>query len=90
MVDLLTIDTGEIMQWADTMDNRGADFAAEVLKKVKKRHERQRKGRKIRFSKIRRRKSGTKRFAIVKDPNRAAELIDKSTSDHFYDIFREK
>jgi hypothetical protein len=72
------------------MEERGAEFAAEVLKKVKSGHERKRREGKLRFAKIKRRKSGARRFAIVKDANRAAELLNKSTGDHFKDIFKGK
>jgi hypothetical protein len=86
----ITIDTGDIVKWADSMENRGSDFAAEILRKVKSGHERKRREGKLKFAKIRRRKSGNKRFAIVKDSNRAAELLNKSTGDHFKDVFKER
>lgn len=86
----LTIDTGDIMKWADSMEERGHEFAAEVAKKVKRRHERGRAEGKLKFAKIRRRKTGIRRFAIQKAPDRAADLISKGAADHFKDIFRGK
>jgi hypothetical protein len=86
----LKIDTGDIEKWAETMEKRGADFAAEVVKKAKSGLENKRRERKLKFFKIRRRKTGVKRFAIVRDSGRAAELLSKSTADHFRDIFKEK
>jgi hypothetical protein len=89
MIDL-KIDTGDIVKWAESMEERGADFAAEAVKKFKGQHERKRKTGVLKFAKIRRRKSGAKRFAIVKDSSRAAELLSRSTSDHFHDIFKDR
>jgi hypothetical protein len=86
----LKIDTGDIDKWAETMEKRGADFAAELMKKAKSGLESKRRERKLKFFKIRRRKSGVKRFAIVKDSGRAAELLNKNAADHFRDIFKEK
>lgn len=84
----VNIKTGDILQWAEKMEERGAEFAAEVVKKAKRGHEQRRKNRQVKFARIRRRKSGQKRFAIVKDSNRAAELISRSASAHFTDIFK--
>jgi hypothetical protein len=86
----LTIDTGDIMKWADSMESRGHEFAAEVAKKVKRRHEKARTEGKMKFAKIRRRKTGHRRFAIQRPPDRAAELLNVNTADHFKDIFRGK
>ena len=86
----LTIDTGDIMNWADSMEQRGHEFAAEVVKKVKRRHEKSRAEGKMKFAKIRRRKTGIRRFAIQKPPDRAAELLNRNSADHFKDIFRGK
>jgi hydroxylamine reductase (hybrid-cluster protein) len=89
MIDL-TIDTGDIMKWAESMEERGHEFAAEVVKKAKRHSERRRQEGKLKFAKIRRRKTGIRRFAIQKAPDRAAELINKGAADHFKDIFRGK
>jgi hypothetical protein len=86
----LTIDTGDIMKWAESMEQRGHEFAAEIAKKAKRRHERSRAEGKFKFAKIRRRKTGIRRFAIQKAPDRAAELLNKNSADHFKDIFRGK
>jgi hypothetical protein len=86
----VTIDTGDIMKWANSMEQRGHEFASEVAKKVKRRHERARAEGKMKFAKIRRRRTGHARFAIQKAPDRAAELLTKNTADHFTDIFRGK
>ena len=84
------IKTGDLLKWAQSMESRGADFAAEIVRKVKSGHERKRREGKLKFAKIRRVKSGKKRFAIVKDNNRAAELLNKTHTGHFQDIFKEK
>jgi hypothetical protein len=89
MIDL-KIDTGEIEEWAEKMEEHGEEFGAEVMKKAKEGLESERVRERIIFGKIKRHKRGTKRFAIVKSPDRAAELLKKSASDHFKDIFREK
>jgi hypothetical protein len=83
------INTGDIMKWADAMEKRGADFAAEVVKKAKGSLEQGRKSRVRKFKKIRRQQSGNRRFAIQKAPSKA-ELLPKSAGDHFKDIFKEK
>jgi hypothetical protein len=47
------------------------------------------KGR-FRFGKIKRHKQGTKRFAIVKPPDRSAELVSETLSSKFHDILHDK
>lgn len=89
MIDL-KIDTGEILEWADKMEERGEEFGDEVMKKMKEGLESERVRQRIFFGKIKRRKKGTKRFAIVRSPDRAAELLKKTTAEHFKDIFKEK
>jgi hypothetical protein len=83
-----TVDTGELLEWAKKMEEKGAEFGAEVMKEVKRHHEGERRQGYRRFSKIRRRKSGAKRFAIQKAPERA-QLIPKNARGHFNDIFKE-
>jgi hypothetical protein len=88
MVDY-TVDTGELMEWAKKMEEKGADFGAEVMKEVKHHHERQRKQGMRKFSKIRRARSGVKRFAIKKAPDKA-QLISKNAGSAFSDVFKEQ
>jgi len=85
----LDVKTGDLEKWASKIEEKGAHFAAEILRKSKRGLETQRKQRMVKFAKIKRKKTGFKRFAIVKDPNRAAELIKQSHSDHFSDIFKD-
>jgi len=84
----ITIKTGDILKWASKMEEKGADFAAEVVKKAKGEHEKKRKEKKMKFTRIRRKQTG-KRFAIVKDVNRAAELIKRTQTGRFTDIFKD-
>jgi hypothetical protein len=84
----VTIDTGTILQWADKMEKRGADFAAEVVKSAKGSMERKRREGRLKFVKIKRAKSGNKRFAIQKPPSQA-ELIN-AERPKFTDVFKEK
>jgi hypothetical protein len=83
----LEIKTGDIEKWAAKMEEKGADFAAEVVKSAKRNLEHKRKMRRMKFARVRRKKSGVKRFAIVKPESQADA---KELSDHFHDIFKEK
>lgn len=85
------IKTGDILKWADKMEKRGADFAAGVVKKTKKwvENKQTKKLRMIKLARVRRRKSDNQRFAIQKDANRAAELLNRSNTASFTDIFKD-
>jgi hypothetical protein len=85
----LTVDTGDILKWAKHMEEKGADFGAEVLKEVKRHHEGRRKQGQVRFSKIRRHKTGVKRFAIVASPDKPALETKERLKQRFDDIFKE-
>lgn len=82
------IKTGEIEKWAQKMEEKGAEFAAEVVKKVKGGREHERRRGKIKFAKIKRQKSGAKRFAARQGAQPRAELISEKTSSKFSDIFK--
>ena len=88
MIDY-TVDTGDLLQWAKKMEEKGADFGAEVMKQVKRRHEHHRQQGFRKFAKIKRRKQGTKRFAIQKSPDKAALEPTESLQRQFNDIFDE-
>jgi hypothetical protein len=65
----------------------GKELAKKVQAVVTQAARDEAKGR-FRFSKIKRRKQGTKRFAIQKAPDRAAELVSESLSTKFKDILK--
>jgi hypothetical protein len=82
----LEVNTGELLEWAKKMEEKGADFGAEVIKEVKHSHERERGTGFRKFGKIRRGKSGRKRFAIQKAPEKA-QLIPRGAGATFSDLF---
>jgi len=84
----VTISTGDVNKWAERMEQRGVDFAANVVKQAKKRHEKGRKQGLRAFSKIKRRKTEAKRFALQKPHMTEAELIDNAAAK-FTDIFKD-
>jgi hypothetical protein len=85
----IEVKTGDIEKWASKMEEKGADFAADVVKKVKGNLEQRRKKRAIKFAKIRRKQSGAKRFAIVAPKGPEAVLVQKS-KPKFQDVFKGK
>jgi hypothetical protein len=85
----LTVDTGDLLDWAKKMEDKGADFGAAVMKQVKSHHEGQRRQRLRKFAKIKRRKQGTKRFVIQKSPDKAALDPTEGLKRQFNDIFDE-
>lgn len=82
------IRTGDIDKWAEKMEARGADFAADVVKETKRQMEQRRKERKIKFEKIRRQKTG-KRFASGKGQGPKADLTSKNFQARMEDIFKD-
>jgi hypothetical protein len=110
----LTIDTGDILRWAESLEKRADEFGEHAMKRRKRRLELAREGEKLgkelgkkvqavvtqaardeakgkfRFSKIKRRRQGTRRFAIAKPPDRAAEAVSETLSSKFHDILHDK
>jgi hypothetical protein len=86
MVDF-TINTGELAEWAKKMEEKGADFAAEVIKEVK--GHREKRERRFKNLKVRRSKSGSRRFAMRKSESVEAKLLGSGSAKRFKDIFNE-
>jgi len=82
--------TGDLGKWADALEKKGFDLGERLTKKVKRRFEHQRRDRRVRFRRIRRLKSGKRRFIGKRPPIEKAELTPKSFAAHFQDIFDEE
>jgi hypothetical protein len=87
----LTVDTGSLDSWAGKLEQKAADIAAEAVKTVKRSFEvdRERYPGRHRLRKVRRLKSGAKRFIAPGPPIDKAQLIPKTFAAIFDDIFKE-
>jgi len=85
----VTADTGEMASWADTFEKLGAEIGERLVKRTKHHLEHHRRDRRVRFRRIRRLKSGKRRFVAKKPPIEKAEVPSKSFQAHFNDIFDE-
>jgi hypothetical protein len=81
------INPGDVTKWADKMEERGADFAADIVRSYKRDLEQRRKEGKLKFVKVRRKKSGAKRFAQKKAGPQAL-VTGTAFQAHFDDIFK--
>lgn len=90
MSDLLQLLTqsAELETLAKKMEERGGELGARVAKRIKSGMEKDRKAGKRRFEKIRRLKSGGKRFAI-KGRGPTAALPEQGFQADFKDIFKD-
>lgn len=90
MADLLQLLTqsAELETLAKKMEERGGELGARVAKRIKSGLEKDRKAGKRRFQKIRRLKSGNKRFAI-KGKGPTAQLTEQGFQADFNDVFKD-
>ena len=86
----IVADTGEMEKWADTFEKLGEQIGEELVKHTKRHLEHQRRDRRVRFRRIRRLKSGKRRFVAKKPPIEKAIVPGKSFAAHFNDIFDEE
>lgn len=85
----LQVTTGDLPQWADTLEKSAYELGERMAKQVKSGFEHQRKQRNMRFKRIKRMKSGKRRFVAKKPPIDKAAVPGKSFAAHFKDIFDE-
>jgi hypothetical protein len=83
----LLVKSVELETLANKMEERGGELASRVVKKFKRSMERERKQGKRKFQRIKRLKSGGKKFA-VQGGGPKADLIDKSFEADFNDVFK--
>jgi hypothetical protein len=74
---------------ADTLEKKGFDIGEKLTKRLKQHHEHQRRQKRVRFARIRRLKSGKRRFIGKRPPIEKAQVPGKSFAAHFKDIFDE-
>ena len=86
----LTIKTGDLEKWADALESaKAADLASRILRQVKRRAEVDRFNARTKFTRVRRLKSGAKRFAATRSSQQdKAQPIPESFAAQFTDIFK--
>lgn len=85
----LEMKTGDLEKWAETLDKKAEQLGEEITKHVKRHYEHMRRAGRMRFRRIRRLKSGKRRFVAKKPPIEKAIVPGKSFAAHFQDIFDE-
>ena len=83
----IVVDTGDLDKIVEAMEKKGADFAASITSGVKRRFEFDRRQGMARFHAIKRRKSGTKRFAAPRPAIPEAVQTPESFAAKFVDTF---
>ena len=85
----ISIDTGNLDKIAKILEDKGVDLAALLASQTKRRYEGERQLGMAKFRAIKRRKSGTKRFAAPKPAIPKAEPIPKTFAAVFDDFIAE-
>lgn len=85
----IVADTGDMEKWADAAEKLGAEIGERLVKATKSQLEHQRRQKLFKFRRIRRLKSGKRRFVAKKPPVEKAVVPGKAFAAHFQDIFDE-